>query len=406
MPYLPFIRLFKKGDPARLVANVQDHNRLGNIVNDLSGVGCRIEKPVNGEGRGWKVVVDGRTSDVPLPGDWSPAWGLPVLRVATNDSSAGDKATADYICDGTDDQEEINAALAAISIGGMVYLYNGNYSISDSIQIVASCSIEGASQSGVVIVPSKSVNRAINSFAARVESISVFKLTITKSGANVFAYGMLIFGCKHLSVGECTISYSSILGLYAGTGHGSPGVQVKSCNISYNAANIYIYSDGMCTIANTTASNATSEGGITIGGTTRTPALIVKCTASDNAGHGISTQAGTEFHGSAFACVANSNGTFGIGVGIAHQCTANSNGGPGIGADAAYGCSAASNGGNDIGAKYAVACAATSRLITDDVDAPVYSGSFSVVTAVDFIAQSVTTKTITVAANGRITNVV
>jgi hypothetical protein len=64
--YLPFIQLFKKGDPARAVSNVTDHNRVANILNDLGGYGCRIEKPVNGEGRGWKIIVDGVSSDVPM----------------------------------------------------------------------------------------------------------------------------------------------------------------------------------------------------------------------------------------------------------------------------------------------------------------------------------------------------
>lgn len=56
--YLPYISLYKSGDPVRAVGNVQDHNRVANILNDIEGIGCHVEKPTNGEGRGWKIVVD------------------------------------------------------------------------------------------------------------------------------------------------------------------------------------------------------------------------------------------------------------------------------------------------------------------------------------------------------------
>lgn len=52
------------GDPVRDVANVTDHNRVANILNDIQGVGCRIEKPVNGNGRGWKIIVGDGSSDI------------------------------------------------------------------------------------------------------------------------------------------------------------------------------------------------------------------------------------------------------------------------------------------------------------------------------------------------------
>jgi len=91
MAYLPFIRLFKKGDPARLVSNVQDHNRIGNIVNDLQGVGCRIDKPVNGEGRGWRIIVGDGTSDIQttdLDPDFTPP-DYKEIKIITDDLGGG-----------------------------------------------------------------------------------------------------------------------------------------------------------------------------------------------------------------------------------------------------------------------------------------------------------------------------
>lgn len=51
-----------------------------------------------------------------------------VQTVAATDSSAKAKAMADFTCDGTNDEVEINAAVAALpSTGGMVRLLEGNY---------------------------------------------------------------------------------------------------------------------------------------------------------------------------------------------------------------------------------------------------------------------------------------
>lgn len=44
-------------------------------------------------------------------------------------------ADCDYLCDGTDDQEDINAAIAAAGVGGHVHLLPGNYEISACINI-------------------------------------------------------------------------------------------------------------------------------------------------------------------------------------------------------------------------------------------------------------------------------
>ena len=66
---------FKRGDPLRKVANHTQANRIANVLLDIKGVGCRIEKPTNADGRGWKVIVDG-SSDEPFPDDTPSFFGL------------------------------------------------------------------------------------------------------------------------------------------------------------------------------------------------------------------------------------------------------------------------------------------------------------------------------------------
>ena len=57
---------FRAGDPLRKVSNARQANRLANIWNDITGIGCRIDKPINAEGRGWHIIVDG-SSDITPP---------------------------------------------------------------------------------------------------------------------------------------------------------------------------------------------------------------------------------------------------------------------------------------------------------------------------------------------------
>jgi hypothetical protein len=54
--------------------------------------------------------------------------------VAANDSLTASRAEADYVCDGIDDQVEIQEAIDALqNTGGTIVLLGGNYNLSDSI---------------------------------------------------------------------------------------------------------------------------------------------------------------------------------------------------------------------------------------------------------------------------------
>ncbi|WP_243670103.1 hypothetical protein [Methanoculleus chikugoensis] len=59
----------------------------------------------------------------------------PTIIVAASDSSAASKAGADYICDGIDDQYEIQAAIDALppARGGTVQLTEGTFKCSGNI---------------------------------------------------------------------------------------------------------------------------------------------------------------------------------------------------------------------------------------------------------------------------------
>jgi hypothetical protein len=62
--------------------------------------------------------------------------GIPTVVVAASDASELSKSRADFLCDGTADEVEINAALAVIpSYGGRVLLTEGNFSITGTITL-------------------------------------------------------------------------------------------------------------------------------------------------------------------------------------------------------------------------------------------------------------------------------
>ena len=64
---------FKGGDPVRITAGAVQQNRVANVLKNIRGMGCRIIKPVDGDGKNWLIVVDGKT-DVPFPsGIFSPS---------------------------------------------------------------------------------------------------------------------------------------------------------------------------------------------------------------------------------------------------------------------------------------------------------------------------------------------
>jgi hypothetical protein len=106
MGLVNYIRSFRPGAPVNKVANTRDHNRIANILNDLQGVNCRVVKPLDKEGLGWRIVVD-KSSDIEPPDGKSPfspgGGGVPAdpdpyttIGGTTEGSEAADSTTWTY----------------------------------------------------------------------------------------------------------------------------------------------------------------------------------------------------------------------------------------------------------------------------------------------------------------------
>jgi len=88
----------------------------------------------NFEDAPFKVSMTGRIKAVNI--------GTASVIVATATSKA--KNGANYVCDGVDDQTEINSAITDLgSVGGTVYLLEGTYIISNSIVLTSNISLVG-----------------------------------------------------------------------------------------------------------------------------------------------------------------------------------------------------------------------------------------------------------------------
>ena len=69
-------RRHKPGDPVRFICDTDALNFVYSVLEDIKGVGCRIEKPTDGGGQGWRIVVDGTSDEQPpdnAPPPWEPA---------------------------------------------------------------------------------------------------------------------------------------------------------------------------------------------------------------------------------------------------------------------------------------------------------------------------------------------
>jgi hypothetical protein len=90
---------------------------------------------------------------------------------------------ADYVCSGTNDQNTINAAIAACTVGGAVYLLEGTYNISGPIQLISSTldkgkSIIGAGKGITKIVLKRVLNNNAAVKITNVDHITIKELSI------------------------------------------------------------------------------------------------------------------------------------------------------------------------------------------------------------------------------------
>lgn len=158
------------------------------------------------------------TTPVPIAGSTSANQSA-TLVVAAVDASLETIANADYVCDGTADEVEINAAIAALPAGGgKVVPSEGQFTLAARINFPAdNIALEGMGREATIIT---AVNgSAIDSTMVRISgrsNCSVRHLTIDANKANqaVLLCGLYLENCNNCDVEDVAICDTTHIGLY------------------------------------------------------------------------------------------------------------------------------------------------------------------------------------------------
>lgn len=187
-------------------------------------------------------------------------------------SNSKDTTNADYICDGTADEVEINAALRASTfvvntstMGGVVYLMEGTYTTSSSIAIPASNMTLAGAGLGTHINALGNYNAILVSGKNNVIIDSVF---ISGTGYNVGWQGYSI-GVYLLNTNNCIVQNSFIENFCNCNVNCYPGSRNKIIRNHFQGPGVYgavwIYTDsdnvGRCVVSNNTILGPGYAGG-------------------------------------------------------------------------------------------------------------------------------------------------
>ena len=122
-----------------------------------------------------------------------------TFRVAASDAGAASRAAANYLCDGTADQAEIQAALTALgAAGGDVILSEGTFSITGTIQVPAHARLLGAGSASTSL---RFSNNGYISILTDYVVLDGFSATGTAYHSPVSQYGLIYsFNANHLKI--------------------------------------------------------------------------------------------------------------------------------------------------------------------------------------------------------------
>ena len=125
---------YRAGEPIRHLCNPVERNRVNNILQDIQGVGCRIEKPVNDEGKGWKIVVDGSSDETP-PDDYEfPSGTINLDEISIDFNTGSEVEINDWSTEATTRTESMWLHDERITNGGLVIrpaVYNNGTGLYD-----------------------------------------------------------------------------------------------------------------------------------------------------------------------------------------------------------------------------------------------------------------------------------
>lgn len=153
-----------------------------------------------------------------------------TIVVAANGSSAISKAQADYVCDGTTDEAEIETAINALpSVGGRVVLLEGKYNIDTTIDLASNMILEGQGIATKIVATADMLGMLAVSSKT---NVIIKNMLIDGNNAATFENGIGI--CKissadYITIEEVHIQNSLKGGIWI---NGSSHITVRGCVVS------------------------------------------------------------------------------------------------------------------------------------------------------------------------------
>jgi parallel beta-helix repeat protein len=278
-----------------------------------------------------------------------------TLVVAASNATAAEKAGADYVCDGTGDEVEINEAIAVIAAiaggqGGMVQLTSGTFTLANPIVMSANgVCISGQGIRGTIITLANGANCNVFTYtgSTNVQFFSLEHFKVLGNGANnTGGCGVYIAPTGGATFWDFVardvyVNGAGSDGFFAYDGHGfvldhflaedcggygvnfpitgSAEAEVRNGTFKANAlGGIFMGMPGGIVAENEVANHPTGTAGITLGGT--------GCVATNNE---VESNAGMGIHCTGTACLILGNyvetsGSYGIRVeGIGSAASSN-----------------------------------------------------------------------------------
>lgn len=186
-----------------------------------------------------------------------------TLVVAASNSSARSKAQADYVCDGTADNVEIQAAITALSaVGGTVSLLAGNYVLSTSLIIINNNVIINGVGKATILSMTNGRNVAFIVAGNGVDTFyNILIQNLKIDGANQTATSDGIrfdTNVKNSKIINCEITNINNIGIIIQ--YGCNGCTIKDNKVDGIVTAIDVYQCGNTTVINNDCSSSGGRG--------------------------------------------------------------------------------------------------------------------------------------------------
>jgi hypothetical protein len=194
--------------------------------------------------------------------------------VASSTASDLQKAQADYVCDGTADEVQINLAIAALPAGGgKVVLTEGTFTTAAMVNLQNHCTLEGQGQDVTTLIGAAAYNNTLieNDYAGGHHTFFTLRnMTIDHGASKTVGVVLRFVQATDITLENLRIRRGGVMNVY-----------FEHADVAFACKRIYVAN---CSIESSVANDGFSGDGIE-------DMRIVGCRSSGNAGYGFGMRA-------------------------------------------------------------------------------------------------------------------